>query len=50
MLADDEVIELINSGNAKVPAYRLLSVDNYLYLPTNLPLRALVSSSDVLHS
>lgn len=29
---------------------RLLEVSNRLYLPVNIPLRILVTSSDVLHS
>ena len=31
-------------------AVRLLSTDNNLALPAKMPLRALISSSDVLHS
>ena len=30
--------------------HRLLTVDNHLFLPTNLHIRALVTSADVLHS
>lgn len=43
-------------GDAEVQAkegltrFRLLTVDNHLFLPTNLHVRALVTSADVLHS
>lgn len=30
--------------------YRLLEVDNRLYLPINTRIRVLISSADVLHS
>jgi len=30
--------------------YRLLAVDNYLFLPAGMPVRAIVTSTDVLHS
>jgi cytochrome c oxidase subunit 2 len=29
---------------------RLLTVDNHLFIPTEMPTRILVSSADVLHS
>lgn len=56
MLSDDEVVEYNRTyaneiKEAKVgEAVRLLSTDNNLALPAKMPLRALISSSDVLHS
>jgi heme/copper-type cytochrome/quinol oxidase subunit 2 len=32
------------------PKYRLLDVDNKLVLPSNVDLRILVTSADVIHS
>ncbi len=45
MLAEDE----INVGEY-LKSYRLLSVDNHLFIPTETNVRVLVTSSDVLHS
>lgn len=41
---------LIPEGELSLGAKRLLEVDNRLYLPVNVPLRLLVTSTDVLHS
>ena len=38
-----------NSGNG-LTSYRLLTVDNHLFIPTEVSSRILVSSADVLHS
>jgi heme/copper-type cytochrome/quinol oxidase subunit 2 len=45
MLADDELV-----AGEGLSSYRLLTVDNHLYVPTEIPVRVLISSSDVLHS
>lgn len=45
MLSDGEILD-----GYGVTGYRLLSVDNHLYIPTDVPVRVLISSSDVLHS
>jgi heme/copper-type cytochrome/quinol oxidase subunit 2 len=41
-----------NSEDPKTsqPWLRLLEVDNYLFIPTRIPSRLLISSADVLHS
>ena len=44
MLAEDDLDE-----NNSLKQYRLLSVDNHLFLPARMPVRALVTSTDVLH-
>lgn len=49
MLSKQDVFEINKNKKAEV-AFNLLSVDHYLYLPVEKPLRALISSSDVLHS
>jgi heme/copper-type cytochrome/quinol oxidase subunit 2 len=49
MLSKEDVLE-INKNKKDQEAFNLLSVDHYLYLPVEKPLRALISSSDVLHS
>ena len=36
--------------NDELKAYRLLSVDNHLFVPSKMHVRALVTSTDVLHS
>lgn len=41
---------LIPESDLTMGAKRLLEVDNRLYLPINVPLRILITSSDVLHS
>lgn len=45
LLGDDEI--LAGSGLSRL---RLLTVDNHLILPVGVPVRALITSSDVLHS
>lgn len=47
MLSDDELVEKLK-GKEKV--YRLLTVDNHLFVPTEMNVRTMVTSSDVLHS
>ena len=46
MIPQDELLE----RDDLVSQFRLLTVDNHLYIPTELPSRILVSSADVLHS
>jgi len=46
MIPSDELLE----RKDLVSQTRLLTVDNHLYIPTELPARILVSSADVLHS
>ena len=41
---------LVPESDLTLGARRLLEVDNRLYLPVNVPLRILVTSTDVLHS
>lgn len=41
---------LVLEADLPLGAKRLLEVDRRLYLPTNVPLRILITSSDVLHS
>jgi heme/copper-type cytochrome/quinol oxidase subunit 2 len=43
LLSDDE----LSSG---LTSYRLLTVDNHLFIPTEMDVRAIVTASDVLHS
>lgn len=53
MLSDDEIKELLEKkkeSRSVITPYRLLTVDNFLYVPTEKNLRVLISSSDVLHS
>jgi heme/copper-type cytochrome/quinol oxidase subunit 2 len=45
MLADDEVL-----AGTGLSSERLLTVDNHLFIPTLTNVRAMVTSSDVLHS
>lgn len=45
MLSDDELV-----AGEGLTAYRLLTVDNHLFLPTERHVRAMVTSADVLHS
>lgn len=45
LLADDELA----AGNG-LSSYRLLTVDNHLFIPTLTNVRAMITSSDVLHS
>jgi len=45
MLSDDEV-----AAGEGLSSYRLLTVDNHLFVPTEMNVRAMVTSSDVLHS
>jgi heme/copper-type cytochrome/quinol oxidase subunit 2 len=45
LLADDEVL----AGNG-LTSHRLLTVDNHLFIPTLTNVRAMITSSDVLHS
>lgn len=47
MLADDEIEA---NWIKDLPAYRLLTVDNHLFIPTRTQVRAVITSSDVLHS
>ncbi len=44
-LSDDELV-----AGEGLTAYRLLTVDNHLFLPTERHVRARVTSADVLHS
>lgn len=46
MIPVDELLE----RDDLVSQYRLLTVDNHLFIPTELPSRILISSADVLHS
>mgnify|MGYP005850503191 FL=1 len=41
---------MITDDNLVLGGRRLLEVDNTLPVPVNVPLRFLISSSDVLHS
>jgi heme/copper-type cytochrome/quinol oxidase subunit 2 len=53
MLSDEELLELLNKkkkGESVITPYRLLTVDNFIYLPIQKNIRLLISSSDVLHS
>jgi heme/copper-type cytochrome/quinol oxidase subunit 2 len=45
MLSDDEL-----TAGEGLTAFRLLTVDNHLFIPTEMNVRAMVTSSDVLHS
>ncbi len=44
-LSDDELV-----AGEGLTSYRLLTVDNHLFLPTERHVRARVTSADVLHS
>lgn len=46
MIPEDELFE----RKDLIRKHRLLTVDNYLLIPTEVPVRILVSSEDVLHS
>lgn len=46
MIPEDELSE----RKDLISRHRLLTVDNYLLIPTEVPIRVLVSSEDVLHS
>jgi heme/copper-type cytochrome/quinol oxidase subunit 2 len=53
MLSDEELGELLEKKKKKesvITPYRLLTVDNFVYLPIQKNIRVLVSSTDVLHS
>jgi heme/copper-type cytochrome/quinol oxidase subunit 2 len=53
MLSDEELGDLLNKKKKRetvITPYRLLTVDNFLYLPIQKNIRVLISSSDVLHS
>jgi hypothetical protein len=53
MISDEEYLEsLLKAKKSKglLTPYRLLTVDNFVYMPMAKNLRTLVSSSDVLHS
>jgi cytochrome c oxidase subunit 2 len=45
LLADDELV-----AGEGLSSYRLLTVDNHLFIPTEMNVRAMVTSADVLHS
>lgn len=45
MLSDDEL-----AAGEGLTSHRLLTVDNHLFVPTEMNVRAMVTSSDVLHS
>lgn len=45
MLSDDELV-----AGQGLSAYRLLTVDNHLFIPTEMNVRAMVTAADVLHS
>jgi cytochrome c oxidase subunit 2 len=45
MLSDDEL-----AANEGLSSYRLLTVDNHLFVPTEMNVRAMVTAADVLHS
>lgn len=45
LLSDDELV-----AGKGLSAYRLLTVDNHLFIPTATNVRAMITSSDVLHS
>jgi len=38
------------AANEGLTSYRLLTVDNHLFLPTEAPVRVVITSADVLHS
>jgi heme/copper-type cytochrome/quinol oxidase subunit 2 len=53
MLSDEELVELLAKKKNKetvITPVRLLTVDNFIYIPTKKNIRVLISSSDVLHS
>jgi len=41
---------LVNEDDLVNGTHRLLEVDNRLFLPVGIPIRLLITSSDVLHS
>jgi heme/copper-type cytochrome/quinol oxidase subunit 2 len=41
---------LVGDDDLIVGTHRLLEVDNRLFLPVGVPIRLLITSSDVLHS
>jgi len=41
---------LISDDDLLIGTHRLLEVDNRLFLPVGVPIRLLITSSDVLHS
>lgn len=45
MLSDDELY-----SKEAVSSHRLLTVDNHLFVPTQMNVRAMITSSDVIHS
>lgn len=51
LIADDDLIipEALGTGKAGT-VFRLLEVDNRLFVPTNTHIRLLITSADVLHS
>lgn len=48
MIPEDELFERKDIVRGR--KFRLLTVDNHLFIPTEMPSRVLVSSADVLHS
>nr|YP_009073532.1 cytochrome c oxidase subunit 2 [Scytosiphon lomentaria]AIQ78535.1 cytochrome c oxidase subunit 2 [Scytosiphon lomentaria] len=51
LIADDDLVIPEPSGTGKAgKVFRLLEVDNRLFVPTNTHIRLLVTSADVLHS
>ncbi len=51
LIADDDLVIPEASGTGKAgTVFRLLEVDNRLFVPTNTHIRVLVTSADVLHS
>jgi len=45
LMADDEL-----AAGEGLTNHRLLTVDNHLFIPTEVNVRAVITSSDVLHS
>ena len=51
LIADDDLVIPDASGTGKAgTVFRLLEVDNRLFVPTNTHIRMLITSADVLHS
>ena len=51
LIADDDLVIPEASGTGKAgTVFRLLEVDNRLFVPTNTHIRILITSADVLHS
>ena len=51
LIADDDLVIPEASGTGKAgTVFRLLEVDNRLFVPTNTHIRMLITSADVLHS